>query len=166
MDKASFEIISTTALWVMAMWSLVFTIVICAALAPLGSAAYRIMHHSLAGRDASREWGTAFDKIYLRLNIALAKPWAVVLLFASLTLMGAGYGFGAGGDVAILVSDKSYTWLPSIDRYLDWVSTIGACAGMAGILASISNRPRASVLMSLGFTMAGIGIGVTSQQYF
>ena len=166
MNPLAVQVTSIAALWLLLMSSSRFTASMSLAMRPLASAAYRVIRFKMTGLDARREWASAFDTVYMRVNIALVKPWAMVLLLGGMLLMGAGYGFGSAGDAALLASTKQIEWLAFMDRYMDWASAVLGCVGMAAGLAAINPKPAHSALTSLGFSLAGVGIGITASLYF
>jgi hypothetical protein len=161
-DPGFMDVAAVAGAWLLLMWGVRFSVSAGSTLVPLAQAGGRIVRHSMAGRDATREWTRAFDEVFLTLNMSLIKPWAVVMLLGGMVLMGMGYGFNATGDVALLVSPAHSARLIPLDRVLDLMSAVFGALGMAGGLAAISPKPTTSMLISLGFTLAGIGIGVIS----
>ena len=158
------QIISIMALWVMFLSALRFSANSLLGLRPLATAASRTVRWRLGPVDRRREFRHALDTIYMRFQIATCTPWSVSLLLLGLFLIGGAFSCGTTGDVMLLVSRSPEHWSDT-DRYLDWVAAIASCAGMAVVLAAISKNSPASLLISSGFAITGLGIGVIAAIY-
>lgn len=158
------QIVSIMALWVMFLSALRFSANSVIAMRPLGVAAFRTVRWRMDRRESKREFQTALDAIYMRFTIATCTPWSVSLLLMGLFLIGGAFSCGTTGDVMMLVSHHPERWSDS-DRYLDWAAAILSCAGMATTLAAISKNRPASLLISSGFAITGLGIGVIAAVY-
>jgi len=158
------RIISIMALWVMFLSALRFSTNTLIALHPLGVSIARSLNWRMSKAKRRDEVYWALDSIKLRFAIALCTPWSLTLLFLGLFAMGMGMSFGSTGDVMMLVSRTPDRWT-NIDRYLDWISAISGCVGMATVLAALSKKRTASVLISSGFAITGLGIGVIAAVY-
>lgn len=158
------QIVSIMALWVMFLSALRFSANSVIAMRPLGVAAYRTVRWGMNSHDRRREFRGAMDAIYMRFTIATCTPWSVSLLLVGLFLIGGAFSFGTTGDVMMLVSHHPERWSDS-DRYLDWAAALSSCAGMATTLAAISKNRPASLMISCGFAITGLGIGVIAAVY-
>lgn len=158
------QIVSIMALWVMFLSALRFSANMAVALHPLGVSLLRTANPQMSKRQRRSEFYWAMDSIKLRFQIAMCTPWSLPLLLGGLFLIGLGLSFGSTGDVVVLVSRYPERWT-DLDRYLDWISALSGCVGMAIALAALSKRRTASVLISSGFAITGLGIGVIAAVY-
>jgi hypothetical protein len=164
MAHTAVSIISVMSLWVMFLSSIRFSINMGLMLKPLGRAAFRTLWWRMDERDYTREKVAAMDEIQLRLAIAMTTPWSAVLAILGSVLMGSAYSFGSSGNILVLIGRHPEAWQQT-DRMLDWVAATSACVGMAMVLAALSRRRRISAIISTGFAITGLGIGVVSAMY-
>lgn len=101
------------------------------------------------------------DRMHEEFFIAFTTPWSVSLLFGGMGLIGAGLALGSVGDVVQLVS-RHPTVLNIFDRLADCLCATAVCSGMALVLAATSKRRRLSTVISLGFAVTGLGVGVVT----
>lgn len=164
MASATVSIISIASLWVMFLSSIRFAINTGLMLKPLARAAFRTMWWRMDEHSYNREKIRALDQIQMRLTIAMTTPWSAVLAIFGSMLMGSAYSFGSSGNILVLIGRHPQAW-EQTDRMLDWVAAISACVGMALVLAALSPRSRISAIISTGFAITGLGIGVISAMY-
>lgn len=158
------QVISIMSLWVLYLSALRFAATTLYDLRPLALAILRIVRWRMSGHDRRREIVQAMDTMQFRFSIALCTPWSITLLFLGLACIGVAVSFVSGGDVMMLVARQPERWV-NADRYLDWVGSMLFGLGSAAALAAMSKRRTASFLVSTGFAITGLGIGIIAAFY-
>lgn len=165
MDHPAFvQATSIMFLWVLFLSSLRFASTMIYDLRPLGVAALRIAGRRLSREERRRELTYAMDMLYFRYEIALCTPWSILLLFIGLGMIGVALSFVSSGDIMMLVARYPERWVLH-DRYLDWIGTLLFGLGSALTIAATSKRRTASFLVSTGFAITGLGIGIIAAVY-
>lgn len=163
-ESATVQVISIMSLWVLFLSSLRFMSTMLFDLRPLMRACLRILKWRMTGHDRKRELVAAMDTMQFRFSIALCTPWSITLLFIGLALIGVAVSLVSTGDVMILVARIPGQWI-NTDRYLDWLGSALYGLGAALVLAAMSQRRTASFLVSTGFAITGLGIGIIAALY-
>lgn len=163
MDKSFIlHVAGVTAVWVIFLSAIRFGSFGVHALKPVARAGWRLWRCREADKRTCRyNFTLTMDRMHQEFFIAFTTPWSVSLLFGGIAFIGAGLSFGSVGDVAQLVS-RHPTLLNAFDRLSDCISAAMVCTGMAMILAATSRRRRLSTLISLGFAVTGLGVGVVT----
>ncbi|NML13058.1 hypothetical protein HHL08_23505 [Sphingobium sp. AR-3-1] len=151
-----------TAVWIIFLSSIRFAVVGFHGLKPVARC---LLHLALCdGADKAfcrKRLIASLDKQYTELLIAITTPWSVMLLFLGMLLIGTGLSFGSVGDVAQLVARSPGRW-DGFDRGMDLAGAVSMCTGMASVHAAVTKRRSLSLLVSTGFALMGVGIGVVS----
>lgn len=159
------HVVGVTAVWIIFLSSIRFA---AAGFHGLKPVALCLLHLARCDGDdklsCRRRLMTSLDKQYTELLIAITTPWSVMLLFLGVVLIGLGLSFGSVGDVAQLVARSPGRW-NGFDRGMDLAGAIGLSTGMAAIHAAITKRRSLSLIISAGFALMGVGIGVVSAAY-
>lgn len=164
MPQQMIQIVSIMCLWVMLLSAIRFAATTAFALTPLGTAAVRTMKWKMGRHDRMRELVGALDLIQMRFSIALCTPWSVPLLFTGLAMIGLAISLLSSGDVMVLVAREPERWVNG-NRYLDWAGSMMGGLGFAATLAAVSRRRTVSFLISTGFSITGLGIGIIAAVY-
>lgn len=163
-DPQIIQILSIAFLWVLFLSSLRFSARSVYALRPFGRAAVRAVRWNMNRHDAMRELMLAVDTVQMKFSVALCTPWSIPLLFGGMAALGVGVSLVSSGDVMILVARYPDRWINS-NQYMDWVGSMLGGLGMAAMLAAVSRRRTASFLISSGFAITGLGIGIIAAVY-
>lgn len=163
-DPQIMQILSIAFLWVLFLSSLRFGARSVYALRPFGVAAVRAVRWKMDRHDWMRELMFAVDTVQMKFSAALCTPWSIPLLFGGMASLGVGVSLVSSGDIMILVARHPERWISS-NQYLDWVGSMLGGLGMAGMLAAVSRRRTASFLISSGFAITGLGIGIIAAVY-
>ena len=161
-DPAITHIVGVTAVWIIFLSSIRFAAVGFQGLKPVAKCFWHLLRCD--GRDkvdCRRRLMASLDKQYTELLIAITTPWSVMLLFLGMVLLGAGMSFGSIGDVAQLVARVPGRW-SGFDRGMDLTGAVFMCTGMASVHAAVTKRRSLSLIISLGFAIMGVGIGVVT----
>jgi hypothetical protein len=162
-EPQTIQILSIAFLWVMFLSAVRFSASAAYSLRPLVAAAGRIARRR-SSRGLKGEVLFALDTIQERYSEALCTPWAIPLLFGGMVALGIGVSLLSSGDVMILVARYPQWWVND-NRYLDWAGSMLGGLGMAACLAAVARRRTASFLISSGFAITGLGIGIIAAIY-
>lgn len=156
------HIVGVTAVWIIFLSSIRFALAGFHGLKPVARCVWHLIRCD--GRDklgCRRRLIASLDKQYAELLIAITTPWSVMLLFAGMVLIGVGLSFGSIGDVVQLVAKAPNRW-DGFDRGMDLAGAVSMCTGMAAVHAAVTKRRSLSLIISAGFALMGVGIGVVS----
>jgi hypothetical protein len=159
------HIVGVTAVWIIFLSSIRFALAGFHGLKPVARCIWHLFRCN--GQDkvtCRKRLMASLDQQYTELLIAITTPWSVMLLFVGVALLGMGLSFGSVGDVAQLVAKSPGRW-DGFDRGMDLAGAVFMCTGMASIHAGVTKRRSLSLLISAGFALMGVGIGVVSAAY-
>jgi hypothetical protein len=161
-DPQLIHIVGVTAVWVIFLSALRFAAAGVHGVWPVLRARWHLWRcPSRDERSCQRRWQEAMDLLHIDFFAAVASPWSVALLTGGMALIGSGLAFGSVGDVAQLVSAVPDR-LNAFDRIADCASAMLVCTGMAMVLAALSKRRMFSTLISAGFLLTGLGVGIVT----
>jgi hypothetical protein len=161
-DATVIHIVGVTAVWIIFLSSIRFAVVGFHGLRPVARCVWHVLRCDGRDRASCRKRLIAsLDKQYAELLIAITTPWSVALLFAGMVLLGIGMGLGSIGDVTQLVARTPVRW-EAFDRGTDLAGAVFLCVGMASVHAAVTKRRSLSLIISVGFALMGVGIGVVS----
>ena len=156
------HILASGLIWMLLGNSLRYIGVGAQALAPLGNAAWcAVWARGSDTTDYAAKLREALDGIYLRLISAFTTPASATLIYAGILFSGVGLLVGAMANVLRYTTD-------SVTEYSDYAQASSAVAimlvvvGMSCKIAAVSQRRTASLIMSAGFVLAGLGIGIVT----
>lgn len=164
-EPAIIHVVGVTAVWVIFLSSIRFSIVGFHGLKPVAHCVWHVIRCDGGDRKTCRKrLLVSLDRQYTELLIAITTPWSVALLFAGMSLIGMGLSFGSVGDVVQLVARSPGRW-DTFDRSMDMAGALSMCTGMAAVHAAVTKRRSLSLIVSVGFALMGVGIGVVSAAY-
>jgi hypothetical protein len=164
-EPAVIHIVGITAVWIIFLSSIRFALAGFHGLKPVILCAWHLVR--CGGRDkptCRKQFMASVDRQYAELLIAITTPWSVMLLFVGMVLLGLGLSFGSVGDVVQLVARAPGRW-DGLDRVMDLAGAVAMCTGMAAVHAAVTKRRSLSLIISAGFALMGVGIGVVSAAY-
>lgn len=153
--------------WMLMGNSLRFAAVGGHAILPVAGAGWRAMWcKSDRSRDCLYQFHRTLDDLYIRLMGALTTAASGALVYAGIFFMGIGMAVRVSASVVRYTESNAAFWL-HWSQLQNVVSSPMLVVGMSCIIAAVSPRRTASLLMSGGFVLAGIGIGlVTTSKVF
>jgi hypothetical protein len=161
-DPQLIHIASVTAVWVIFLSAIRFAAAGVHGIWPVLRAAWHLKTcRSRDKRSCQRRFQEAMDVLHLTFFAAVTSPWSVALLTGGMTMIGGGLALGSVGDIAQLVSTHP-SLLNTFDRGADCASALLVCTGMAMVLAALSRRRTLSTLISGGFLLTGLGVGIVT----
>lgn len=111
--------------------------------------------------DCLYRFHTALDGLYIRLMSALTTAASGALVYAGILFMGVGMIFRVTSSVLRYTGDNEGLW-HWWSQAQNVVSSPLLVIGMSCMIAAVSPRRTASLLMSAGFVVAGLGIGIVT----
>lgn len=154
------HVAGVVAVWVITLSSIRLSIASGRSLWPLIVAAWHLVRCRERDRQTCRlRLFARLDSLHIQLFAALTQPLGAPLLFGGMLLIGLGLSVGSIGDVAQLVASRPKAIDP-FDRSMDCIAAGLVCGGMAMALAAVSTRRLWSTLISTGFVVTGLGIGL------
>lgn len=161
-NPAIIHVIGMAAVWVIFLSSIRFAVAGFYGLKPVARCLWHLVRCTGGKRaECYRRFVASLDQQYTELIIAITTPWSVMLLFFGIMLLGFGLSMASVGDVALLVARSPDQWA-AFDRGMDLTGAVLLCTGMAAIHAAITIRRSLSLVMSMAFTLIGVGIGVVT----
>lgn len=164
MPSQMMQAVSIMFLWVMALSAIQFAATTIFSLTPLMIAGVRTLRWGMNRHDRMRELVFAMDQIQFRFSAAICTPWSIPLLMFGLAMIGIAISLLNTGDVMILVARQPDRWINK-NVYLDWIASMLGGLGFAATLSAISRRRTVSFLISTGFAITGLGIGIIAAVY-
>lgn len=161
-DPQILHIVSVTAVWVIFLSAVRFAAAGARGVWPVVSCLWHLWTcPSRDKRSCQRRFQAAMDGLHLDFFAAVTSPWSVALLTGGMGMIGLGLSLGSVGDIAQLVSTHP-TLLNAFDRGSDCASAVFLCSGMAMVLAALSKRRTLSTIISAGFLLTGLGVGIVT----
>lgn len=114
--------------------------------------------------DCSYRFHKALDELYMRLMSALTTAASGALVYAGIFAMGVGMAIRVSASVMRYTEGREQYWLQWSESQ-NIVSSPLLVVGMSCIIAAVSPRRTASLAMSAGFVIAGLGIGVVTTSH-
>ena len=152
----------TAMVWMLLLSSLRFAAVGSSALVPLGSSAWGVLW--CKGSDNEQclaKFNERLDAVYIRLLMALTTPASATLVYAAMAMIGAGCMIGSFGNVLRFVSPHPERWADTA-MAMTCTGIPLIVVGMSCLVAAVSPRRTASLIMSAGFILSGVGVGVVT----
>lgn len=111
--------------------------------------------------EAIKRFHTTLDGLYIRLMSALTTAASGALVYAGILFMGLGMALRTTSGMLRYTGDQGYFWL-WWSQAQSVVSSPLLVVGMSCMIAAVSPRRTASLIMSAGFVVAGLGIGIVT----
>lgn len=156
------QVLTSALIWMLLGNSLRYIAVGSHALAPLAHTGWRLIWTK--GRDydsCARAFGNTLDAIYLRLVSALTTAASATLVYVGILLTGIGLAVGSMGNVLRYITFRPEA-LADHAQASSALAIIFIVVGMSCTIAAVSRRRTASLIMSAGFVLAGLGVGVVT----
>ena len=132
------------------------------ALAPAAASAWRLLWCKGGTRqDCAYRFYRELDNLYIKLMGALTTSASAALVYAGMMFMGAGLVVRVSSSVLRYTGDQQGFWV-TWSQFQNLVSSPMLVIGMSFIIAAVSKRRTASLIMSAGFVLAGLGIGIVT----
>lgn len=158
------QILSIAFLWVMFLCAIRFSASTALTLRPLFRAAGKIAAHGFDRAIFRQHWFEALSKVQDRYAAVVCTPWSIPLLLSGLVMIGLAISMLSGGDIMVLVARHPERWVNS-NQYMDWTGAMLGGLGFAASLAAVSRRRTVSFMISTGFAITGLGIGIIAAVY-
>jgi len=156
------HVISTAAIWWLMLTGARFGVASVQWLGPAHRALWRLARCREAGRvQCKADFRATIERLHVDLRDAMTAPWSASLLFVGSALIGFGFMSGCAGDMAKLISRTPETW-EAFDVVTDCIAAGMAVTGMAFVQAVTATHRTASLMVSIGLVITGLGIGVVT----
>ena len=156
------HIASAALVWMLLGNSMRFAMVGGQALVPVGHAAWACLWcKSTEGAACLQRFYGSLDKLYIKLLSALTTTASAALVYAGILLIGSGMVVRVSGSVARYMGGERVDW-ETWSQATSVFSSPPLVVGMSCLIAAVSPRRTASLLMSGGFVLAGLGIGIVT----
>lgn len=156
------QIVLAALAWMLLGNSLRFAAVGGSAIAPVAVAGWQVLwSKGRESRDRTYRFHLALDALYIRLMSALTTAASGALVYAGIFAIGVGMLVRVSSSVIRYTGDDSGFW-GTWSQLQNVISSPMLVIGMSCIIAAVSPRRTASLLMSAGFVLAGVGIGIVT----
>lgn len=132
------------------------------ALVPVGKSAWACLWCKRdRNADCTARFYRSLDTMYMRLLTALTTTASAALVYAGMFFMGSGLLIRASASVLRYMGGDKAAW-DHWSQVQNGYSVPLLVVGMCCIVAAVSRKRTASVIMSIGFVVVGLGMGVVA----